>query len=185
MAITLTDEEKLYLLKLARETIAARLERRTPEAMEEPKGALMEYCGAFVTIHLRGALRGCIGQMTGVRPLFETVREMAIASAFQDPRFPPLTREEFQSIDIEISVLTPLERIEDVNTVEVGKHGLYMKRGYHSGVLLPQVPLEQGWDRETFLAQTCRKAGMESSCYLDPKTEIYTFEAIVFGEKER
>ncbi len=182
MGFALTEEEKRYLLSLARETIAAKLERRKPIPMEEPTGALTEYCGAFVTLHRKGQLRGCIGHMTGVSPLFQTVSEMALASAFQDPRFSPLTKAEFADVDIEISVLTPLEKIEDMSLVETGRHGLYMKRGYHSGVLLPQVATEQGWDRETFLAQTCRKAGMESSCYLDPKTEIFTFEAIVFGE---
>ena len=179
---TLDAHEKELLLKAARESITAKLEGRNP-SYDDPTAALLEKCGAFVTLHMKGKLRGCIGHMTGGEPLFETVKEMAAASAFQDPRFSSLTPDELTDIDIEISVLTPLKKIDTVDSIEVGKHGIYVSSGTYSGVLLPQVATEQGWDRDTFLTHTCYKAGMKATCWKDPKTEISTFSAIVFGEK--
>ncbi|MEW5818450.1 MAG: AmmeMemoRadiSam system protein A, partial [Spirochaetota bacterium] len=173
MQFELNAQEKQILLQTAREVISARLEKRKP-LFSKPNENLQQQCGAFVTLHKHGKLRGCIGHITGLSPLIETIKEVAAASAFQDPRFPPLAADEIKDIDIEISVLTPLERITDPGIIEPGKHGIYIKRRGYSGVLLPQVATEQGWDRETFLTHTCYKAGLPGDCWEDPAVEIYT-----------
>lgn len=177
---TLTDQEKEYLKELVRLRIASRLAGRDAPLPAPPTDKLREPHGAFVTLTLRGRLRGCIGHIVGDRPLFETIGEMAEAAAFGDPRFPPLSQAEFADVAVEISVLSPLTPCPDPDLVEVGRHGLLVRRGVHSGLLLPQVPVEWGWDRETFLAQTCRKAGLESGCWKDPAAALYWFEAEVF-----
>ncbi len=182
MNFKLTDMEKKILLETARESIISHLEKRNA-VYTEPKGILTELCGAFVTLHKNGSLRGCIGHMTGTAPLFSTIIDMACSSAFQDPRFSPVTIKEFQEIDIEISVLSPLKRTGNISDIEVGKHGIYMKSGYNSGVLLPQVALEQKWDRDTFLTQTCYKSGLHGKAWKDTGIEIYIFSAEIFGEK--
>jgi AmmeMemoRadiSam system protein A len=179
----LTAEEKQTLLRLARDTITQYVTERTRPPLPEAEGMLGEPCGAFVTIHKQGRLRGCIGNMVGRGPLVELIQEMAIASATQDPRFHSLSREELSEIDIEISVLSPMRRITDVNEIEVGKHGILMSRGMFQGVLLPQVATEYGWDRETFLMHTCIKAGLPENAWKDPATKIEIFSAQVFGEK--
>ena len=181
---SLSEEEKAILLATARESISARL-RKTAGNFPAPTKNLRTRCGAFVTLHIHGSLRGCIGQMTGTMPLIDTIREMAVSSAFHDPRFPSLDEQELGQVDIEISVLTPLEKIEDISVIQVGRHGIFMKKGGRSGVLLPQVAVEQGWDRETFLTHTCYKAGFPGSCWKDASTEISIFSAIVFGEKQQ
>ncbi len=183
--LELTPEEEKSLLRLARQEIVAGL-GLTDDRMEPPgpRTETMEIpCGAFVTLHQGGSLRGCIGHIQGTQPLADTIREMAAAAAFQDPRFPALTPEEYPDIDIEISVLTPLEKTENPEAIQPGVHGLLLRRGRQSGLLLPQVALEEDWDRETFLNHTCLKAGMAPGCWQDPQTEIYTFRALVFGEK--
>jgi AmmeMemoRadiSam system protein A len=141
---------------------------------------LNELRGAFVTITKKGSLRGCIGHIKGVKPLYKSVEEMAAAAAFQDPRFPPVTKKELKDLDIEISVLTPFEQISDVSEIEVGKHGLYIERGFYSGLLLPQVATEYNWDRDTFLEHTCRKAGLPPDAWKDKETRIYIFSADIF-----
>ncbi|NDY42026.1 AmmeMemoRadiSam system protein A [Dissulfurirhabdus thermomarina] len=179
----LTPPERAELLRIAREAIAARFSgkkislsfRKTP-GLEQPRGA-------FVTLHRDGALRGCIGCFTTPRPLYETVAEMAISAAFKDPRFPPLQEAELAEVEIEISALTPLRRITDVEEIQVGTHGIYLSNGPFHGVLLPQVAVEYGWDRETFLDQTCRKAGLPPGCWRDPATEIHVFSAEIFSER--
>ena len=138
--------------------------------------------GAFVTLKKQGRLRGCIGYIKAYKPPWETVQEMAVAAAFTDPRFPSLRAEEIQQLTFEISVLSPLKRIADVNDIEVGKHGLYIIRGYNSGLLLPQVATEYKWDRETFLEETCHKAGLPPDAWKDKETEIYIFSADYFGD---
>lgn len=182
MSFSLSDTEKQILLQTAREAIRSKVYDTSPD-YEEPTENLETECGAFVTLHKHGSLRGCIGHIVATQPLIETIKDMAGAAAFQDPRFPPLSREEFEEIDIEISVLSPLEKIDDVDTIEIGKHGVYLQHGRASGVLLPQVATEQQWDREQFLTHTCYKAGLPGSCWKDPKTEIKIFSAIIFGEK--
>jgi len=181
----LSKEEKKWLLKLARGTIGEKLERGSVENNLPISDALKQPCGAFVTLHKDGVLRGCIGLVEALRPLYKSIREMASAAAFEDPRFPPLGRNEFDEIDIEISVMSPLKRIKDVSEIEVGKHGIIMKRGGYQGLLLPQVATEQGWDRDTFLEHTCFKSGMMGDCWKQPDTEIYVFSAEVFGEKNQ
>ena len=180
MDFSLTENEKTILLSTARESITSRLEKRTPN-YPIPLDSLQTPLGSFVTLHIEGNLRGCIGHMLPVKALIEDVKILARESAFHDPRFPELSIKELELIDIEISVLSPLE-ISSPDKIIVGKHGIIMKNGYNSGVLLPQVPTEQGWDREEFLSYTCRKAGMQEDCWKDQHTQIETFTAVVFGE---
>ncbi len=184
----LSGEDREALLKLARDTVESYArEKKKPKAGREkaPSETLESNRGAFVTIHKRGQLRGCIGTFEGEGNLISTIRSMAIASGWQDPRFPQLDEKELKDIDIEISVLTPMRKIKDVSEIEVGKHGIYITRGFNRGVLLPQVATEYGWDRETFLEHTCIKAGLPRDAWKDPDTKIEVFSAEVFGEKER
>ena len=178
---TLTESEKKLLLETAREVITAELERRKP-TLPEPSGVLKEACGAFVTLHRKGSLRGCIGHIVARLPLFKTIESMAKSSAFGDPRFSPVTAEELEEIDIEISVLSPLWTASGPEEVETGIHGIFITRGFRSGVLLPQVPVEQGWDRDEYLTHGCYKAGLPGDAWKDPATKIELFTAIVFGE---
>lgn len=172
------------LLHIARETIETyvRTKRKPTFSAEEPE--LQQKAGAFVTIKSHGQLRGCIGQIEGFKPLYETIVEMAIAAATEDPRFPPVTERELGSLHLEISVMTPLRRIANPDEVQVGVHGIVMRRGFRSGLLLPQVATEYDWDRTTFLQHTCLKAGLSPNDWKDPKTEIYVFSAQVFHEPE-
>jgi AmmeMemoRadiSam system protein A len=131
-----------------------------------------------------GALRGCIGYTSAVKPLYLTVRDTATFAALRDPRFPPVTAAELPLLDYEISVLSPLRRVIDTEQIKVGEHGLLMKNGSSEGLLLPQVPVEQGWNRQKFLEETCRKAGMNSNCWKEEDTDIFQFTAVVFNEKK-
>ncbi len=177
----LTSEEKVHLLKIARDVVETCCRGGKPPKTEVDSPTLNEPRGAFVTLHKNGKLRGCIGHIRAQKPLIETIVEMAEAAAFQDPRFPPVTSEELGQLKYEISVLTPLRRIKDVEEIQVGIHGIYMKRGDSSGLLLPQVATEWGWDRTTFLEHTCTKAGLPENAWKDKKTEIYIFSADVFS----
>jgi len=183
--IVLDVPDRRLLLTLARERIAASLEGRDLQ-LPPTSDALEARCGAFVTLHLRRAatrvLRGCIGQIEATGSLYETVRSMAYSAAFNDYRFPPLSAEEYPDLELEISVLSPMRRITAVDEVTPGTHGLLMRRGARSGLLLPQVASERDWDRETFLTQTCRKAGLSGTCWRDEHTEIFVFTAEVFDE---
>lgn len=183
MNIELNHREKQLLLYTARESIASELEGREGD-FPEPTGTLKTVCGAFVTLHKGQELRGCIGNITGVEPLYKGVRELALSSAFHDPRFPAIRLDELGEVDIEISILTPLEKAASPEEIEVGTHGILMQSGPRSGVLLPQVPVEQGWNREEFLENTCRKAGLPPGCWNREDTEIFLFAALVFGEKD-
>jgi len=138
--------------------------------------------GAFTTLKESGELRGCIGYTSAAKPLYITVRDTATLAAMRDPRFPPVTASELPKLEYEISVLSPLRRVTDVQQIKVGEHGLLMKNGDSEGLLLPQVPVEQRWDRHTFLEQTCAKAGMPFTCWMDDNTDIFSFTAVVFGE---
>ncbi len=181
MDFNLLDAEKELLLHTARESIASYLEERDG-AYKKPSEKLEIPLGAFVTLHIHGRLRGCIGNIVPVYPLFTAIKRLARESAFHDPRFPALPPEELPETDIEISVLSPLKKISSVNEIEVGTHGILMKNGIYSGVLLPQVPVEQGWDLEEFLRNTCYKAGMDGNCYKDSSTLIEIFTAVIFSE---
>ena len=193
MDFTISEEERRSLLADAREVIAAELAGRSPafkrgEALDAGASALTRPCGAFVTLHKMGAdgssrLRGCIGRMQAAWPLEQTVRRMAREAAFDDPRFPPLARGELEQCRIEISALSPMERCADPRSVQVGVHGLYLIHRGRAGVLLPQVPVEQGWDLDAYLDYICVKAGLPAGSYEAPGAELSTFTALVFGEE--
>lgn len=183
MVAGLSPCEKRLLLTVAREAITARLEHRLPVELAVPE-SLSRLGGAFVTLRIRGALRGCIGHMVASKSLVDTVREMAVEAAFRDPRFTPLTAHELPRVRIELSLLGPLERVGKIEEIIVGEHGLYVKRGGLSGVLLPQVAPEQGWDVLTFLSYVCRKACLPQEAWKEPETELYRFCALVFAEGE-
>jgi len=178
----LTDEEKSYLKELVVQSIKSGFDPSDgpSEPPAPPTEKLKEHLGAFVTLKLGGHLRGCIGNVQGTGELFRTVWEMAQSAAFKDPRFPPLNEGEFDAIDLEISILSPLDVCPDPEKVEIGRHGLIMSQGGRSGLLLPQVPVEWKWDRETFLAQTCVKAGLPRDAWKESDTTILWFEAVVF-----
>ena len=178
---SLDHEERHTLLYLARQTIGARIGGRSLPEPSTDSPALRELRGAFVTLKLDEQLRGCIGHVIGVEPLWRAVRDNAVAAAFSDPRFSPVTAEEFENVRIEISALTPL-RVSQPDGVIVGRDGVLIERGAARGLLLPQVAVEYGWDRQTFLDHTCRKAGLEPGCWRHPDTVISTFSAEVFGE---
>ncbi len=180
----LTEEERAALLELARATIEAHLAGAPRPDIKLLTPALETACGAFVTLHKHGRLRGCIGFVQASKPLHETVREMAVQAARHDPRFPPVTADEMPDIDIEISVMSPLEVVNDVSTIEVGRDGLIVQDGVRSGLLLPQVATEYGWDRKTFLEHTCGKAGLPPDAWKSEGVTIFRFTAEVFGEKE-
>jgi len=181
MTLLLAEQDRRILLETAREAIGARLAGR--QAFFPPATpALAAPCGAFVTLKVDGELRGCIGHITACGPLLETVKDVAVSSAFEDPRFPPLSPPEWPHVRIEISVLSPFEHITDVQRITIGVHGLMVKNGRRSGLLLPQVATEQGWDREAFLAHSCRKAGLPVDAWRLPETRIEIFSATVFQE---
>jgi uncharacterized protein len=182
MAFDINAEDRKILLALAREAIASRLESRSP-VWPSHSSSLDERRGAFVTIHKQGMLRGCIGRMVADTPLEKIIRDMAMAAAFEDPRFPPLGKTDLVSIDLEISVLSPMEPCRPEDIVP-GIHGAYLAKGYRSGVFLPQVATEQGWDRDTFLEHLCYKAGLPSGSYRDPDARLWSFNAVVFGERD-
>jgi len=180
----LTSGEKAFLLQIARDVIEARCRGEKPPEAQVSSPTLNEFRGAFVTLHKDGKLRGCIGHIRGEKPLVKTVVEMAEAAAFHDPRFPPVTTAELDMLTYEISVLTPLQRISNVEQIQVGTHGIYMKNDGCAGLLLPQVATEWGWSRETFLEHTCVKAGLPKDAWKDEKTEIYIFSADVFSPED-
>ncbi len=175
----LSEADKQTLRAIARTTIEARL-GKAPDAVDTSSPVLNEKRGAFVTIKRQGRLRGCIGHIMAHYPLAETIRRMAGAAAFEDPRFPPLKADELADLEIEISVLTPMRKVENTDEIQVGRDGLYMIRGRRSGLLLPQVATEYGWDRDTFLEQTCRKAGLPPDAWKDADAQIYRFSAEIF-----
>jgi AmmeMemoRadiSam system protein A len=192
MSLIINPEERAVLLADAREVITATLENRLPSykrgvelknAVKSGLSALAKPCGAFVSLRIGKALRGCIGRMNASDTLEDTVRVMAAEAAFSDPRFPSLTLKELPQCRIEISVLSPMEPCADPQSVRVGVHGLYLSARGRSGVLLPQVPTEQGWNLEEYLDYICVKAGLPPHAYEDPEAQLYTFTAVVFAEE--
>ena len=180
--MVLTETEKKTLIDIVKKTIECKLTgKKTPEFNIDSE-VLKEKKGAFVTLKKNENLRGCIGYIEAIKPLYKTVAEMAIAAAFNDPRFPPLNPDELRDVTLEISVLSPLKIINDIREIEVGIHGLYITKGFHSGLLLPQVATEYKWDRLTFLEETCNKAGLHPNAWKDKDTKIYIFSADVFKE---
>ena len=178
--IGLSEQEKEILHKIAREAIESKFRREKLSEIKFTSKTLKEKRGAFVTLHKHGNLRGCIGYIRAQKPLDQTIREMAMAAAFQDSRFNPLTEKELNDIDIEISVLTPLRKGSNTEEIVVGKIGIYIIKGLYSGLLLPQVATEYGWDRKTFVEHTCTKAGLPDDAWKEKDTEIYIFSADIF-----
>jgi len=170
------------LLEIARRSIEGHLKQgKIPDfSVTEPE--LLENKAAFVTLTKGGHLRGCIGYTEPIHPLHQTIASCAVSAAFSDPRFPPLRADELSQIQIEISVLSPLEKIQDISEIEVGVHGLFITKGFYRGLLLPQVATEYGWDRETFLEQTCYKAGLPADAW-KKGAEIHIFSAEIFHEQ--
>ena len=178
-------EEKLSLLKIARNTIKAYIPGRKRPAIDTTgfSEKLKMHVGAFVTLKEKGALRGCIGRFTSDIPLYLVIQELAIASSTQDNRFNPVSEEEITKLEIEISVLTPMQRIKSIDEIVMGKHGIYIKKDWNSGTFLPQVATETAWSKEEFLGHCARdKAGIGWDGWKD--AEIYTYEACVFSEHE-
>jgi AmmeMemoRadiSam system protein A len=168
------------LLDLARQALEARVERRPPPPLQRG-GALDWECGAFVTIHRRGELRGCLGRIEVDAPLAETIAHLAAVVSDSDPRFPSVSAHELPDIDLEISVLTPEREIQSIDEIEIGRHGLVVEQGRRRGLLLPQVASEHGWDRETFLGHACLKASLPRDAWRHG-ARLFVFEAQVFGE---
>ena len=175
-----SDADRLALLQLARDAIGAYLEGK-PAPAPPLTGLLGASGGAFVTLHMRGELRGCIGHIVADDPLGRVVPRCAVAACSEDPRFPALTSSELPLVDLELSLLAPLEPIAGPDEFEIGRHGLVVELGYRRGLLLPQVATEQRWDRETFLAHTCRKAGLPADAWRQG-AKLWRFDAEVFGE---
>jgi hypothetical protein len=182
----LTPERKKRLIEIARQTIHSYITEGKKISVQENDDRLHAEEGAFVTLHKHGQLRGCIGNIMGQGPLYLTVRDMAIAAATQDPRFPPVTEAELDQIDIEISVLSKPREVNDPDEIVMGKHGVIVSGGlFHRGVFLPQVADSTGWDRDMFLSQLCsQKAGLPPDAWKDPKTKLEIFTATVFSEKD-
>lgn len=180
MHLSAADQELLF--QVARDSILAHLKGQPDPLPPEAPPILAQPMGVFVTLNRQGRLRGCIGYLEAVKPLIEAVREMALAAAFRDPRFPPLREEELADLEMEISILSPMRQIKDVEEVQVGRDGLYLEQGPCRGLLLPQVATQCGWDRDTFLSQTCCKAGLPADAWKNPATKIYVFSADILHE---
>lgn len=179
----LTPAERRVLLVVARDAIASRLDGREAPPLASPPGALLERRAAFVTLRLASDLRGCIGTTAADRPLVETVTGCAVAAATKDPRFPTLSRSDLDRVRIIISVLGPFRPVLDPAEIVAGRHGVMIVSGSRRGLLLPQVAGEEGWDRETLLAQACRKAGLAPTAWRGG-ARIEIFEAEVFAEAD-
>lgn len=173
---------KTYLLGLARQAIRHHLENEPRPSVDRPDKVLAEKRGVFVTLTRDGRLRGCIGYPLPVKPLGEAVIDMAVAAALEDPRFEPVGREEFEGLEIEISVLTVPRKVKGPSDVVVGQHGIIISKGYRQGLLLPQVPVEYHWNLETYLSHGCLKAGLDEDEWRKG-VSIEVFTAEVFCEK--
>ncbi len=183
MDLTAADQELLF--RAARNSIQAHLKGEKAPLPPAASPVLSQPRGVFVTLHRHGRLRGCIGYLEAAKPLLDAVQEMAVAAAFNDPRFPPLREEELADLDLEISILSPMRQIKNIEEIEVGRHGLYLEQGFRRGLLLPQVATEYGWDRLTFLKQTCLKAGLPPDAWQDPNTRIFVFSADILHEPKK
>jgi AmmeMemoRadiSam system protein A len=183
----LNKNEQQALIKIARDTLRLYLNKQQVPALTAYPltPALQKECGAFVTLKNKnnGELRGCIGYIYGAKALREAVRDCTVEAATRDQRFAPLQSGEEQTVQIEISVLTPPQKIDTIKAIEIGKHGLIISKGMHRGVLLPQVPVEWGWNRADFLNAVCQKAGLPEGAWKEG-AELYIFTAQVFREQE-
>jgi hypothetical protein len=181
--VSLSREDKDALLVIARKSVENAVRDRKIYECSASRDTLLEDHAAFVTLTKRGELRGCIGYVTASEPLYLTVRDAAMMAALRDTRFPPVTAKELPDLEYEISVLSPMQHILDIREIRVGQHGLLIRKGEREGILLPQVALDQGWDRMTFLEELCFKAGLPRRAWLDPDTDIFSFTAVVFGAR--
>lgn len=183
--LSFTEDEKTLMFDIARTSIKSRFDKRTRPVQDEkiPQNLFIQ-AGAFVTIKIEGALRGCIGRFTSSEPLYDVIRQSAVSSAFGDPRFNPLTEDEFEKAEIEITVLGPMKRIQDINEIVPGRHGIYIRKDKRCGTMLPQVAIEHKWTREEFLGYTSRdKAGLGWDGWKD--AELYIYEGLVLEEKKK
>ena len=179
------EAARAELLEIAREAVSAAVRGRKPAKTEPRSAELREPRGAFVTVKTRGRLRGCIGQFEATRPLVEIVREMAVAAVARDPRFTwdRLTERELPDVEIDVSVLGPLETIDDPLDFELGVHGIYLRRGFATGCFLPQVATETGWTKEEFLSHCAAgKAGLDPEAWKDPATQVMRFTCEVVSD---
>ena len=185
LSTSLDDDDRRMLLRIARDAINRYLQ--SPGEIDPPDEltpGLKRYVGAFVTLHLNKDLRGCVGSLTCDKTVAETVAEVAVSAAFEDYRFDQLSRDDIERMNIEVSVLSEFTPIDDISQVVPGKHGLWVESEQGKGLLLPQVAEQHGWDRETFLRQTCVKAGLSPSDWQKSETTTMVFTAEVFSEKD-
>ncbi len=182
MSELLTASEQKELLKIARETIVSYVTSGKVPAVATISDGLNLESGCFVTIKQKGELRGCIGNFVSDKPLHKLVQEMAVSAATRDPRFYPMKTQDLEDFELDISVLSPLEKASSVEEIQVGTHGIYIVKGSYRGVLLPQVATEYGWNRDEFLRHTCIKAGLPENAW-QGDCDIFIFSALVFGEK--
>lgn len=182
--MVLSSKEKEILLSAARESIRS-IFGKADISVTDYKSCpnLKLEAGAFVTLKIKDELRGCIGFITSDQPLFDTICEVAKHAAVQDPRFPPLTPQEFNSIEIEISVLSPMKKISDYSEIKIGQHGLLVEEGYHRGLLLPQVATENDYSVQQFLTSICMKAGLSPDLWKRKQINLKVFTALVFNEE--
>lgn len=182
MDFDISAGNKKFLLEIAKNAVRSSLDKSPLIIPPAPEGLEFK-SGCFVTLHLNGMLRGCIGNFRDDRNIVKNVADMAVQAAFQDPRFPSVSESEFDLLEFEISVLSPMIPIKSVEEAEVGRDGLYVVKGFNRGVLLPQVASEYGWDKYEFISHTCAKAGLPFEAWKTEKIDLYRFEAAVFSEK--
>lgn len=178
----LTKEERTYLLNIARQSIKLAVNKKIPPVPNDCPAVFRMPSGAFVTIHKFGELRGCIGYIEATKPIIDTIVETASHAAMNDPRFKPVSIDELEDLELEISILSHLKEITDLNEIEVGTHGIVMEQGANRGLLLPQVATEYNWDRDTFLSQAARKAGLPYDAWKKGNTRISIFTAEIFND---
>ena len=177
----LNDQQRNALLDLAYQTIVQYLSTRQTPAPQITDPALAQPCGAFVTLHRHGDLRGCIGHIIADQPLYQIVQQMAVSAAMYDPRFDSMSMSEMDDLDIEISALSPMQTITDPEQLLVGTHGILITKGVHRGLLLPQVATERQWDRYAFLEAVCQKAGLPPGSWKHG-AQLQVFSAVIFSK---
>jgi AmmeMemoRadiSam system protein A len=180
--VELSDDDRRELVRIAKATLREYVEFGEVPPGKPHRERLLEPAAVFCSLHRHGSLRGCMGTTSFEMPLYRAVEEMAVAAASRDPRFPPVSLEELQECEVELSVLSALEQISDESEVEVGRHGLMITKGYRRGLLLPQVASKRGWSSTQFLEETCTKAGLPRDAWREPDAKIERFEAQVFDE---
>ena len=172
------------MIEIAKKSVEVAVKEHKLWDVPAPKSeALERERGAFVTLKKKGDLRGCIGYSAPLKPLYVTVRDVAAYAAVEDTRFQPVVPAELPALEFEVSVLSPLRRVSNLNEIQVGVHGLVLKKGEREGLLLPQVAPEQGWNRAEFLENICLKSGLPNKSWLDEQADLFSFTALVFGEE--